>query len=856
MEDEDGVILNDLVEADTRLKRAGKRRILRVRLDPIMYQHDMEQVAAGEKDPYESFNLLIRRDPASNSFKSVQETTRDLLNLKHLSQSIPEWFHDILLGLGDPAAAHYSHWDLPSHSLDFADTFHSAQHVIASFPDRKVEFCGKNGEPLSAEQMLPPFRLTFRENEEEDEEEESAIQCTSYTQRFHSINVMSNKTSFYTPFEFEQKDSWKPTVEFTPRQIEAIRSGMEPGLTMIVGPPGTGKTDVAVQIVSNLYHSYPDQRILLVTRSNHALNDLFVKIAQRDIEKRHLLRLGHGERDLDSTEDFSRLGRVDYCLQRREVLLKAVQQLAVSLGYLEDLGFSCETSEHFATTVIFPLIQRYLKVLEHSCSEEEKAELMSIPARYSAEKKNQIKEWDAANDTEAGRCFPFKLFFAPQGSQLFASSLSEETLIERGKRCMQTVQSLFNELKEYRAFELLRNWKHRTDYILTNQARIIAMTCTYAAIARQRFLDSNFKFDTIVFEEAGQMLELESFIPFLLQEASEMEPCQLKRVIYLGDSNQLPPIIHSPLLAHATNLDQSLFARLLRLGVPFVQLDAQGRSRDSIASLFAWRYEGLSNLPHAEVEFKRANACLRYDYQMINVDGEEKEVVNHGIQNEKEAGFVLAMYQYLRLCGYPAEKITLLTPYNGQKELLRSYLREYCRKNPLFGMPSKISTIDKYQGQQNDIVLLSLVRTRSVGYLRDVRRLLVAVSRARLGLYVFGKASLFRECLELQEIMRPLLQRPLMLQLVENEYYPCERGVNDEVASFEVQSGEHLSQIAAQYYEIRRQQWEAMQKEMEVEEASEEEKGKDGEEEKEKDGEEGKEKNGEEEETKMEEEEE
>lgn len=90
-----------------------------------------------------------------------------------------------------------------------------------------------------------------------------------------------------------------------------------------------------------------------------------------------------------------------------------------------------------------------------------------------------------------------------------------------------------------------------------------------------------------------------------------------------------------------------------------------------------------------------------------------------------------------------------------------------------------------------------------------------------------------------------------MLQLVENEYYPCERGVDDEVASFEVQSGEHLSQIAAQYYEIRRQQWEAMQKEMEVEEANEEEK--EGEEEKEKEGKEGKEKEGEEEEeTKME----
>ena len=50
--------------------------------------------------------------------------------------------------------------------------------------------------------------------------------------------------------------------------MEAIRAGMQPGLTMVVGPPGTGKTDVAVQIISNLYHNFPDQRTLLVTHSN------------------------------------------------------------------------------------------------------------------------------------------------------------------------------------------------------------------------------------------------------------------------------------------------------------------------------------------------------------------------------------------------------------------------------------------------------------------------------------------------------------------------------------------------------------------------------------------------------------
>ena len=50
--------------------------------------------------------------------------------------------------------------------------------------------------------------------------------------------------------------------------MEAIYSGMQPGLTIIVGPPGTGKTDVAVQIISNIYHNFPDQRTIIVTHSN------------------------------------------------------------------------------------------------------------------------------------------------------------------------------------------------------------------------------------------------------------------------------------------------------------------------------------------------------------------------------------------------------------------------------------------------------------------------------------------------------------------------------------------------------------------------------------------------------------
>lgn len=61
---------------------------------------------------------------------------------------------------------------------------------------------------------------------------------------------------------------------------------------MVVGPPGTGKTDTAVQVMTTLYHNCPGQRTLLITHSNQALNDLFQKIMGRDVPARYLLRLG------------------------------------------------------------------------------------------------------------------------------------------------------------------------------------------------------------------------------------------------------------------------------------------------------------------------------------------------------------------------------------------------------------------------------------------------------------------------------------------------------------------------------------------------------------------------------------
>lgn len=131
-------------------------------------------------------------------------------------------------------------------------------------------------------------------------------------------------------------------------------------------------------------------------------------------------------------------------------------------------------------------------------------------------------------------------------------------------------------------------------------------------------------------------------------------------------------------------------------------------------------------------------------------------------QNLGEAELVVSCFQYMRLLGYPASSIAVLTTYNGQRDLLADVFEARCASSEaqlrLFGRPGALSTVDKFQGQQADFVLLSLVRTSAVGHFRDVRRAVVALSRARLGLYVFGRAALFAQCAELAPALGGLLR--------------------------------------------------------------------------------------------------
>lgn len=381
----------------------------------------------------------------------------------------------------------------------------------------------------------------------------------------------------------------------------------------------------------------------------------------------------------------------------------------------------------------------------------------------------------AGKRTAVSLLFPFTTFFSDAPQPLFPGT-SYEDYMDVAQGCYRYFEDMFKQIEECRAFELLRNSHDRGNYLITTHARIIAMTCTHAALTRQNLVRLNFKYDNLIMEESAQILEVETFIPMLLQQ-SERGVSRLKRVMLIGDHHQLPPVVKNRAFQKYGHLDQSLYARFVRLQTPTTDLNLQGRARPEIAKLYSWRYKELGDLTNVDTDpcYTHANVGFSYNFQFINVDdfdGQgESTPQPHFYQNLGEAEYCVALFMYMRLLGYPGSKISILTTYNGQKALIRDVVRQRCSWNPLFGEPSKITTVDKFQGQQNDYIIVSLVRTAHVGHFRDVRRLIVTMSRSRLGLYVFGRFSLFENCFELTPVFSRFAKtsQELHLELGENE---------------------------------------------------------------------------------------
>ena len=273
---------------------------------------------------------------------------------------------------------------------------------------------------------------------------------------------------------------------------------------------------------------------------------------------------------------------------------------------------------------------------------------------------------------------------------------------------------------------------------LFDEARVIASTLTGAA---NRLLDGQ-KYGTLFIDEAAQALEAACWIP--IRKAT--------RVIFAGDHCQLPPTVKS-LAALKGGLGKTLMERIVENKPEVVTLlRVQYRMNEQIMRFSSdYFYDGqVESAPQI-----KHRGILDYDHPMLWIDTagmdchEEFVGESFGRINKQEATLTLAtLEQYLTKIGKQRildERIEVgvISPYRAQVQYLRRMIGKKEFFKPYRHLIS-VNTVDGFQGQERDIIVISLVRANDdgqIGFLRDLRRMNVAITRARMKLIILGDST-------------------------------------------------------------------------------------------------------------------
>ncbi|XLU25568.1 uncharacterized protein [Arachis hypogaea] len=260
-------------------------------------------------------------------------------------------------------------------------------------------------------------------------------------------------------------------------------------------------------------------------------------------------------------------------------------------------------------------------------------------------------------------------------------------------------------------------------------------------------------FDAIVIDEAAQALEPATLIPLQLLKSSGT------KCIMVGDPKQLPATVLSN-VASKYLYECSMFERLQRAGHPVIMLTEQYRMHPEICKFPSLHFYDNKLLNGSQMSRKSApfhqTKCLGpYVFYDIT-DGREVRGKNMGAMslcNEHEADAAVEVLRFFQK-RFPTEftggRIGIITPYKSQLSLLRSRFLDTFGSS--ITAEIEFNTVDGFQGREVDILLLSTVRaallsnaasernSSTIGFVADVRRMNVALTRAKLSLWIFGNA--------------------------------------------------------------------------------------------------------------------
>ncbi|KAJ9463668.1 Helicase required for RNAi-mediated heterochromatin assembly 1 [Diplonema papillatum] len=553
-------------------------------------------------------------------------------------------------------------------------------------------------------------------------------------------------------------------------QLKALRMIMERPISIIHGPPGTGKTHVGTHAVKLLWNT-PDEKILLVAYTNHTVDQFMESLhVKRGIPLEDMVRLGSGckSETLHPTQLWElagELGRNPAINRAFAVLCEDQDRLSADIQEFRAVLHATPKWAHVANALNKAGLHGVLAELKTRTKDKHGYEIVgenNSPAKPS----DQFNAWLRGRSKDGGGRvlswdpFPWNLEKADRRSQL------NEWL-----KLDETRESLFETVAEARALAAKRRKLGDLDKRkILDSRRVFGCTTTFLADNKE-LLDG---VTSVFLEEAAETLECSAVLSMLSSE--------LQRVVLIGDHKQLRPKVESYELTVESGgphqLNMSLFERLVIEGCPYVTLEQQHRMRPELSKLVRPTYPryidgpNTSNPAHRPIPDGIQQNLIFIDHNSPeNSGGSTTSVDSRSHVNEFEVKMVVQILQYFLNLGYTGDKKpVVLTTYLGQLREIRAYIQKKLKwqvelserdqdaldsddeteeddegdEAPVEDRCIRVSTVDNFQGEEAGIIILSLVRCNTrgdTGFVKQAERVNVMLSRARCALVVLGSLT-------------------------------------------------------------------------------------------------------------------
>ena len=600
---------------------------------------------------------------------------------------------------------------------------------------------------------------------------------------------------------FQNRSEFKQ-IRLDSNQQTAVRRALATqDIYLIQGPPGTGKTSVIAEIVLQVYQKDPQARILISSQSNVAVNNALEKIVNvhKGLQDK-VVRIGKREKAgsalnllFDEQIKFwieqTRKRSQDFLGKEEQELTKGMKglDLLIRLDALEQAQGTLQTKFTEQT-----LLQERLQAIARQYTEMETLaqEVIGIQKKLTTlderTKSDSVSSrWHAVVDV-------FRTEYMPWAQNLLAELTAQTQLDGKKTEAETALASLSNQIDELRykikAAETeidlllrtaygkrLRDLEDPRKFVLDqnvgyeerrsrldrlrslaakwsdamgnrdSMANVFAADCrifggTCIGIAGHPVV-GNMDFDWVIVDEAGRATPPEILVPMV----------KGRRIILVGDHKQLPPVINQSTQSAAedlqidvTRLKMSLFQDLFEEaeGARYA-LDTQYRMHPAIGELVSTCfYDGKLRSGIQPEDRRHGLSIFKRPVLWRSIQGEEqKEPGGTRYYNQAEADVIVQLLEQIKNDSPASQSnslsVGIIAGYQEQKKYLRSKIGAVNWGN----LSIEVDTVDAYQGRERDVIIYSVVRSNTegnIGFLRDARRLNVALSRAKSLLIIVG----------------------------------------------------------------------------------------------------------------------